>query len=50
MRPRASGAASGGPWARYVPDSQAPWDLRRGGIDRHCNGGRSQAGGCHIQP
>jgi hypothetical protein len=29
MRPRASGAASGGPWARYVPDSQAPWDLRR---------------------
>jgi hypothetical protein len=35
MRPRASGAASAGPWARYVPDSQAPWDLRRVVVARH---------------
>ncbi len=29
MRPRSSDTDPGGPWAPYVPDSQAPWDLRR---------------------
>jgi uncharacterized protein (DUF1800 family) len=29
MRPRSSDADSGGRWAPYVPDSEAPWDLRR---------------------
>jgi uncharacterized protein (DUF1800 family) len=29
MRPHSSVAASGGPWAHFVPDSRAPWDLRR---------------------
>jgi uncharacterized protein (DUF1800 family) len=29
MRPVSSGVAAGAPWAPYVPDSQAPWDLRR---------------------
>ncbi len=29
MRSQVSVAESGGQWASYVPDSQAPWDLRR---------------------
>jgi uncharacterized protein (DUF1800 family) len=29
MRSRSSGAASSCPWATYVPDSHAPWNLRR---------------------
>jgi uncharacterized protein (DUF1800 family) len=29
MRPRSSRAPSGSAWAPYVPDSKAPWDLRR---------------------
>jgi uncharacterized protein (DUF1800 family) len=29
MRPRFSGTATGDWWAPYVPDSQAPWDVRR---------------------
>ena len=29
MPSHSSIAASGGPWAPYVPDSRAPWDLRR---------------------
>ena len=29
MRPSSSVSASGGPWTPYVPDSQAPWNIRR---------------------
>ena len=29
MRPYSSSADWGGPWVPYVPDSEAPWDLRR---------------------
>jgi uncharacterized protein (DUF1800 family) len=29
MRPRSSRPYSAGPWAPYVPDSEAPWNLRR---------------------
>jgi len=30
MRTPSIGAAAGDPWAPYVPDDGAPWDLRRG--------------------
>src|SRR5262249_25870752 len=29
MRPHATRSSSGDPWAPYVPDTDAPWDLRR---------------------